>query len=72
MICTGDACTRKYECGRCMLNLNPSYLDKVNTVETFATFGTASFNPDSGYKDEFICGINGNYHLYEPLNTVKK
>lgn len=71
MICTGDSCIKKYECGRCILNLNPTF-SVGHIVATLATFGSASVNSNGFCNIEFVCGSNGNYRLYEPIKTAQK
>lgn len=75
MICTGDTCAKRYECGRCVLNLNPTF-SGVHTVETLATFGTATLGTATANSNdcntEFVCGCNGNYRLYVQKQEVQK
>ena len=66
MICCSLMCERNKECGKFMYNLSTKYKNQSLTVESLATFGWGSLDVN-GCKIECVCGGNGGYALYEPI-----
>ena len=68
--CTGDNCPKAKECELYYVNL----AQKINTsfpLESWATFGSTTMwvnqeTRESGCKDEWYCGPNGNYKMFKP------
>lgn len=69
MKCFGDGCSRKHDCFKWIGNQNFWDKNKVYTIENLATFGSASIGVD-GIKENFWCGSQGNYAMFEPIPTA--
>ena len=67
--CTGDNCPKYKECALYSVNLAKT-LDHSFPLESYATFGSSmawanSETGESGCKDEWYCGPNGNYKMFK-------
>ena len=68
MKCYGDGCSKKYDCLRWIGNQR-LWATGIYTTENLATFGSASIGTD-GIKENFWCGSQGNYAMFEPIPTA--
>lgn len=66
MICCSWSCEKCSKCGKYLCNLSSKYRKEYQTVESLATYGWGSFSKDD-CKSYYICGPNGNYAMYEPI-----
>ena len=68
--CTGDNCPKHKDCELYYENLAKKQKCSF-PLESWATFGSGiawanSETGESGYKDEWYCGPNGNYKMFKP------
>lgn len=69
--CTGDNCPRHNDCELFYINLGRKSPGITFPVESWATFGSTAMwvnqkTGESGCKDEWYCGPNGNYKMFKP------
>ena len=69
LVCLGYNCPKSRECGRYLYNLNSKYRIEVNTIENLASCGSVSISSD-GIKEDWWCGPQGNYAMFEPLDSI--
>ena len=65
MVCCSQ-CEKSTKCGKHIHNLSTKYRKEPQTVEALATFGWGSISTDK-CEVHYVCGPNGNYALYEPV-----
>lgn len=68
LVCTGYNCPKSNTCGRCINHLSSEFYNEVNTVESLSSFGSCSISSE-GIKENWWCGPNGGYKMFEPLYT---
>ena len=68
--CTGDNCPKAKECKLYYENLKNEYPNNLFLLESWATFGSTTMwanseTGESGCRDEWYCGPNGNYKMFQ-------
>lgn len=66
MVCCSGSCEKCTKCGRYIHNLSTKYREGVHTVEALASFGHG-FISTGKCESHYMCGPNGNYAMYEPI-----
>lgn len=69
MICCSSECSKCCECGKYINNLSAKYRNGCYTVENLATFGSGNIGVNK-CEVYYVCGANGNYAMYEPIEMV--
>ncbi len=62
-LCCSNSCEKRFECGRADIN-NVG----MHYVEDYSSFGSGHFT-DEGCIIESWCGKQGDYKMFEPINT---
>lgn len=68
MICCSNMCEKSSKCGKYIHNLSSKYQNQLITVESLATFGCGSISMN-GCESHYVCGENGGYAMYEPIEV---
>lgn len=73
LICSSTYCKKCKQCGRYIFNLSDKYKSQINTVEPLADFGWGSIGTNSQGETHCevhtYCGFNGNYAMFEPIES---
>lgn len=62
-LCCSNKCERRFECARADINN-----EGLHCVEDFSSFGAGTLT-NNGYEIEYWCGKEGNYKMFDPMDS---